>query len=99
MNDILFFPVVTTTKDDLGQIEVSEDFTRQVFCEKKSISQNEFFQAGQNGFKPKCVLIVYSLDYQEEQKVNYNNKTYSIYRTYERDDERIELYCEVKAGV
>ncbi|HIE8455427.1 TPA: phage head closure protein [Bacillus cereus] len=97
MNDILFFPVVTTTKDDLGQIEVSEDFTRQVFCEKKSISQNEFFQAGQNGFKPKCVLIVYSLDYQEEQKVNYN-KTYSIYRTYERDDERIELYCEVKAG-
>ncbi|MRU08770.1 phage head closure protein, partial [Bacillus anthracis] len=95
MNDILFFPVVTTTKDDLGQIEVSEDFTRQVFCEKKSISQNEFFQAGQNGFKPKCVLIVYSLDYQEEQKVNYNNKTYSIYRTYERDDERIELYCEV----
>lgn len=98
MNDILFFPVVTTTKDDLGQIEVSEDFTRQVFCEKKSISQNEFFQAGQNGFKPKCVLIVYSLDYQEEQKVQYNNKTYSIYRTYERDDERIELYCEVKAG-
>ncbi|MDA1620154.1 MULTISPECIES: phage head closure protein [Bacillus cereus group] len=98
MNDILFFPVVTTTKDDLGQIEVSEDFTRQVFCEKKSISQNEFFQAGQNGFKPKCVLIVYSLDYQEEQKVQYNNKTYIIYRTYERDDERIELYCEVKAG-
>ncbi|WP_242270999.1 phage head closure protein [Bacillus cereus group sp. BfR-BA-01425] len=98
MNDILFFPVVTTTKHDLGQIEVSEDFTRQVFFEKKSISQNEFFQAGQNGFKPKCVLIVYSLDYQEEQKVQYNNKTYIIYRTYERDDERIELYCEVKAG-
>jgi SPP1 family predicted phage head-tail adaptor len=98
MNDILFFPVAKTTKDDLGQIEVSEDFTRQVFCEKKSISQNEFFQAGQNGFKPKCVLIVYSLDYQEEQKAQYNNKTYSIYRTYERDDERIELYCEVKVG-
>ncbi|PEI73431.1 phage head closure protein [Bacillus wiedmannii] len=99
MNDILFFPVLTTTTDDLGQVEVTEGFTRQVFCEKKSISQNEFFQAGQNGFKPKCVLIVYSLDYQEEQKIQYNNKTYSIYRAYERDDERIELYCEVKAGV
>ncbi|MGQ0418663.1 phage head-tail adapter protein, partial [Bacillus sp. HC-Mk] len=23
---------------------------------------------------------------------------YNIYRTYERDDERIELYCEVKTG-
>lgn len=98
MNNILFFPVLTTTTDDLGQVEVIEGFTRQVFCEKKSISQNEFFQAGQNGFKPECVLIVYSLDYQEEQKIQYNNKTYSIYRTYERDDERIELYCEVKVG-
>ncbi|MEC0037731.1 phage head closure protein [Bacillus cereus] len=98
MNDIVFFPVVTTTTDDLGQIEAAEDFTRQVFCEKKSVSQNEFFQAGQNGFKPKCVLIVYTLDYQEEQKVQYHNKKYKIYRTYERDDERIELYCEVKTG-
>ncbi len=35
MNDIVFFPVVTTTTDDLGQIEVAEEFTRQVFCEKK----------------------------------------------------------------
>ncbi|MBT2577426.1 phage head closure protein [Bacillus sp. ISL-8] len=99
MNDILLFPVVTTTKDELGQVEVvSESFTRQVFCEKKSVSQNEFFQAGQNGFKPKCVLIVYTLDYQEEQKVKYREKEYSIYRTYERDDEKIELYCEVKKG-
>ncbi|MCU4862606.1 phage head closure protein [Bacillus cereus] len=98
MNGIVFFPVVTTTTDDLGQIEVAEEFTRQVFCEKKSVSQNEFFQAGQNGFKPKCVLIVYTLDYQEEQKVQYHNKKYNIYRTYERDDERIELYCEVKTG-
>ncbi|EJR67525.1 phage head closure protein [Bacillus toyonensis] len=99
MNDILLFPVVTTTKDELGQVEVVlVSFTRQVFCEKKSVSQSEFFQAGQNGFKPKCVLIVYTLDYQEEQKVKYREKEYSIYRTYERDDEKIELYCEVKKG-
>lgn len=43
-------------------------------------------------------MIVYTLDYQEEQKVQYHNKKYNIYRTYERDDERIELYCEVKTG-
>lgn len=98
MNDILYFPIVTTSKDELNQVEISEYFTRQVFCEKKSVSQDEFFKAGQNGFKPKCVLIVYTLDYQEEQKVKYREKEYSIYRTYERDDEKIELYCEVKSG-
>ncbi|MBP0803712.1 phage head-tail adapter protein, partial [Bacillus anthracis] len=35
----------------------------------------------------------------DERKVKYRDKEYSIYRTYERDDEKIELYCEVKAGV
>ena len=99
MNDILFFPVVTTIEDDLGQVEEKEDFTRQVFCQKKSVPQSEFFQAGQSGIKAACVLIVYTLDYQEEQKVKYRKEEYSIYRTYERDDEKIELYCEVKAGV
>ncbi|MFB8328082.1 phage head closure protein [Bacillus wiedmannii] len=98
MNDILYFPIVITSKDELNQVEVSEEFTRQVFCEKKSISQDEFFKAGQNGFKPKCLLIVYTLDYREEQKVKYCEKKYSIYRTYERDEERIELYCEVRSG-
>lgn len=98
MNDILFFPAITTVKDELGQVEEIRDFTRQVFCKKKSVPQSEFFQAGQSGIKSACVLIVYVLDYQEEQKVKYREKEYSIYRTYERDDEKIELYCEVKAG-
>ncbi|WJE51115.1 phage head closure protein [Bacillus cereus] len=98
MNDILFFPIVNTIKDEIGQIEEIEDFKRQVFCEKKSVPQSEFFQAGQSGIKPMCVLIIYTLDYQGEQKVKYREKEYSIYRTYERNDEKIELYCEVKAG-
>lgn len=42
MNDILLFPVSTTTKDELGQVEVSEDFTRQVFCEKKVFLKMSF---------------------------------------------------------
>ncbi|PFW87244.1 phage head-tail adapter protein [Bacillus pseudomycoides] len=98
MNDILLFPVVTTIEDELGQKEEIETFSRQVFCAKKSIPQSEFFQAGQSGIKPACVLIVYTVSYQEERKVQYREKEYSIYRTYERNDEKIELYCEVKAG-
>ncbi|MEH6975904.1 MULTISPECIES: phage head closure protein [Bacillus] len=98
MNDILLFPVVTTIEDELGQKEEIETFSRQVFCKKKSVPQSEFFQAGQSGIKASCALIVHLLDYQEETKVKYGEKTYSIYRTYERDDEKVELYCEVKAG-
>lgn len=73
-------------------------FSRQVFCKKKSVPQSEFFQAGQSDIKASHVLIVHVLDYQDERKVKYRDKEFSIYRTYERDDEKIELYCEVKAS-
>ena len=98
MNDILLFPVITITKDELGQVEEDEVFSRQVFCKKKSVPQSEFFQAGQSDIKASCVLIVHVLDYQEEREVKYREKEYNIYRAYEREDEKIELYCEVVAG-
>ncbi|HFJ9448226.1 phage head closure protein [Bacillus cereus group sp. TH243-1LC] len=98
MNDILHFPIVTVIEDDLGQKEEVRTFNRQVFCKKKSVPQSEFFQAGQNDIKASCVLIVHVLDYQEEREVKYREKEYNIYRTYEREDERIELYCEVVSG-
>jgi SPP1 family predicted phage head-tail adaptor len=98
VNDIAYFPTITTIEDELGQIEQIEDFNKLVFCEKKSVSRDEFFQAGQNGIKSNCILIVYQMDYNEESKVLYRDKKYDIYRTYERPDERIELYCEVKIG-
>ncbi|MGG3888641.1 phage head closure protein [Metabacillus fastidiosus] len=99
MHDILFFPIVTQTKDELGQVDKIEDFSRQVFCEEKSIPQSEFFAAGQNEIKASFILIVHLFDYKKERKVKYDNEIYHIYRTYKRKDERIELYCEVKTGV
>ena len=98
MNEILHFPIVTVTEDELGQKEEIKTFNRQVFCKKKSVPQSEFFQAGQSDIKASCIVIVHILDYQEEREVKYREKEYSIYRTYERDDEKIELYCEVVVG-
>lgn len=98
LNDILYFPVVESSKDDLGQIIEVEDYKKMVFCQKKSVPQSEFFTAGQNGIKAECVLIVNTLDFNSEKKVKYKETIYDIYREYERKDERIELYCMVKAN-
>jgi SPP1 family predicted phage head-tail adaptor len=98
LDDVLLFPIVTVTEDALGQKIPTEDYSREVFCHKKSIPQNEFFQAGQSGIKASFILIVHQLDYKEEVKLRYNDKIFYIYRTYERSDEKIELYCEVKAS-
>lgn len=98
LNDILYFPVVQSSKDELGQIIEVEDYNKMVFCQKKSVPQSEFFTAGQSGIKAECVLIVNTLDFKNEKKVKYKETIYDIYREYERNDERIELYCMVKAN-
>ena len=94
----MFFPVVTEVRDELGQEEEIVEYERQVFCEKRSTPQTEFFEAGRSGIKANCVLIVHTLDYSEEDTLRYKDKVYSVYRTYERPDDRIELYCEVRSG-
>lgn len=98
MNDVLYFPIVEPTKDELGQIEENEKYLRMTFCQRKSVPQSEFFNAGQSGIKAECVLVVNTLDYQNEKKVKYKNEIYDIYREYTRSDERTELYCMVKAN-
>ena len=37
-------------------------------------------------------------DYNGESIAEYAGQRYGIYRTYERDDELVELYLEKKAG-
>jgi SPP1 family predicted phage head-tail adaptor len=98
LNDILYFPIVKPVKDELGQIEENANYKRMVFCQRKSVPQSEFFNAGQSGIKAECVLVVNTLDFQNENKVKYKNRIYDIYREYERPDERTELYCMVKAN-
>ncbi|UPO88334.1 phage head closure protein [Niallia sp. Man26] len=98
MNDVLYLPVITVEKDELNQEINKTEYTKLVFCEKESAGRNEFFAAGQNGLKPQYVFIINTLEYNEEASVKYKGQVFNIYRTYERKDETIELYCEVKSG-
>jgi SPP1 family predicted phage head-tail adaptor len=98
MNDILHFPVITETIDELNQPLQTKDFSRQVFCERIPVRQSEFYSAGQQGIKPSECLKVYDLDYQGEEELKYREKVYHIYRKYGPIDEKTELYCEVRSG-
>lgn len=83
-------------KDELLQeIEVEAD--RMVFANKRSIPQSEFFNAGQTGIKATQLFEIRLVDYKDETKLKFDNKNYSVYRTYEKG-ENIELYCEVRVG-
>lgn len=84
--------------DELGQKISSGYEDREVYVCKRSVRQSEFYQAAQQGMKPDFVLEMSAFDYNEETLVELNGRKYTVYRTYERDDEQIELYCTVKSG-
>lgn len=71
---------------------------RKIFGEVQPISQHEFFEAGQLGLTPELKAIVWSFDYKQEDLLKLRNRTYSIYRTYERYDNKIELYLKSRTG-
>jgi len=87
----------TYTKDDIGQLIPTVE-EKEIFALVSSASQSEFFNAGQNGFKADKVFDVLVTEYDGQTEVVYKEDTYSIYRTYEREDARIELYAEKRVG-
>lgn len=79
----------------IGQ-RIQDGFTeKEVYAKKTSVSQSEFFTAGQNGLRPDCTFIIYAFEYSGEKNVAHDGIVYTIYRTYVAGD-NIELYCEVR---
>lgn len=97
MDDTLFLIATTYEKNKYGQ-DVPVNTKKEVFCKVGSISRNEFFNAGRNGLNPQYVFTVFKGEYEGEWLCEYHGLTYSIYRTYETDDDYIELYVERKGG-
>lgn len=80
-------------------VEENNLITREVFCNEKSVSTNEYYQSSQNGNEIKVVLEVKQIDYEKEQYVIYEGETYKVVRTYRTNSEDIELHCALKEGL
>lgn len=97
-NDIIQLVAISVEKDSLKQqIEVRTP-QAEIFAEKNSVSQTEFFSAGQSDLKPQLMFKVWNVEYNNEQELIHDGQTYVIYRTYLRSDEKVELYCEKRVG-
>lgn len=84
---------ITTTENDMGD-PIETPSKLQVFADKQSIRQSEFYQAQTTGLRPESMFVIRSIDYSGQPKLEYNSKTYAIIRTYEKDGELIELVCQ-----
>ncbi|MCM3600633.1 phage head closure protein [Robertmurraya korlensis] len=90
--DVLNLIAVETTENSMGDI-IEVETPRQVFANKKSIRQTEFYQAQATGLRPELMFEVMTLEYQGEPKLSYDGKEYSIIRVYDKNGEITELIC------
>ena len=97
-SDVIELIPVTYSKDANGIQRATEGEPREVMCQVDSVSRNEFFEGGRNGLNPEYVFKVFFADYEDERVVEYQNKRYSIYRTYLGRNDMMELYAERKGG-
>ena len=88
----------TCTKDSIGQYVPTES-ERQVYCDVRSVTRTEWFDAGRDGMQPAYVFYMFGPDYEGEKIIEFDGKRYGVYRTYIGRNEIIELYTEEKGGI
>lgn len=88
---------VSTSQDSIGQF-IETATPRTVYGQITSVSADEFFSGGQNGFKPEYRVTMFRYDYQGERRCLIDDVEYSIYRTYYGRTDTVELYLEKRTG-
>ena len=96
-SDVINLISESRTQDDYGRW-IATKTSKQVMCQVDSITRAEFFEGGRNGLNPEFKFTMFNGDYSGETVVEYQGKTYSVYRTYLRRTDIIELYVERKGG-
>ena len=91
--DVIKLISYTTSENGLGDI-IKEPIEHEVFADKQSVRQSEFYQAAATGLRPELMFVVRTIEYNGETKLKYNGKEYSIIRTYDKDGELTELVCQ-----
>lgn len=97
MSDVIYLLTEAYTTDIYGNQNATIT-EKQVFAEVKSITQNEFFRAGETGHRPVYRFDVFQGDYNNEKLCTYKGAEYYIYRAFLRGD-TYELYAEERGGV
>lgn len=91
--------LITIAKvDDGGGGYMETETFRQVFANRKSIRQSEFYHAHMAGLQPEIMFEVRFTDYADERELRHNGRRYIIVRTYTKNEETIELICQREVG-
>ena len=96
-SDVITLISATQTQDDYGRW-IPRETSQNVFVQVDSITQQEFYDAGRNGFNPEFRFRMFFGDYAGQSVCEYKGLRYSIYRTYRQRNDVLELYVERQGG-
>ena len=97
-SDVIVLVSDTIVRDNMG-IARSVSSRSTVFARVGSVSLQEATDAGQHQLRRALRFTVLAAEYDDQPIVIYGGQKYSVYRTYRRTGDTLELYAEVKAGV
>ena len=96
-SDVAYLVVETFTQNEYG-VMIPSTTKHKVYVDVASANQQEWFEGGRNGLNPQYRFTMFQFDYTGEKIIEYNNKQYTIYRTYNRSVDEVELYTELRKG-
>ena len=68
-----------------------QESARTVFCNMKSVGYSEYYKSQQTGKEAKRKCDVHKADYEGEDTVEVDGQRYYVLKTYDIDDDTIEL--------
>lgn len=96
-SDVAYLVVESFEQDEFGVMRSSAT-RHKVFVDVASANQQEWFEGGRNGLNPQYRFTMFTFDYHNEKIIEYKGTQYTIYRTYIRNIDEIELYVELRKG-
>lgn len=96
-SDVAYLVSESFTQNDYGVYERTTQ-KNKVFVDVSSVNSQEWFEGGRNGLNPQYRFIMFVHDYNGEQIIEYKDIQYTVYRTYLRKGDLIELYTEKRKG-
>lgn len=79
--------------NDIGEMVRDRTF-KEIYAERLSIKQSEFYQAAASGFKPEIRFKINLFEYEGNKRLKYKGIFYNIIRNFETSLEKVELICE-----
>lgn len=98
MRDISCKLLSTTYKKNEKGVKIPKEKkeTEIPIIKMEDVYAKEFYEANQLGYKPSLRLIISTLNYNQEEELEYMNIIYKIIRTQEKNADELILVCERK---